>query len=48
MAKMGDFIAFQAAISLLKERNQENIIDDVYQQCKQQMTLDKEKNDKLR
>ena len=43
MAKMGDFIAFQAAISLLKERNQEKIIDDVYQQCKQQMTLPKEK-----
>tara|TARA_Y100001954_G_scaffold238845_1_gene308913 strand:- start:1212 stop:3107 length:1896 start_codon:yes stop_codon:yes gene_type:complete len=43
MAKMGDFIAFQAAISLLKERNQESIIDDVYRQCKQQMTLDKEK-----
>ena len=43
MAKMGDFIAFQAAISLLKERNQEKIIDDVYQQCKQQLTLPKEK-----
>ena len=43
MAKMGDFIAFQAAISLLKERNLEKIIDDVYQQCKQQLTLPKEK-----
>ena len=43
MAKMGDFIAFQAAISLLKERNQEKIIDDVYQQCKQQLKLPKEK-----
>tara|TARA_B100001248_G_scaffold88749_1_gene65275 strand:+ start:39432 stop:41327 length:1896 start_codon:yes stop_codon:yes gene_type:complete len=43
MAKMGDFIAFQAAISLLKERNQEKIIDDVYEQCKQQLTLPKEK-----
>ncbi len=43
MAKMGDFIAFQAAISLLKERNQEKIIDDVYQQCKKQLTLPKEK-----
>ena len=43
MAKMGDFIAFQAAISLLKERNQEKIIDDVYQKCKQQLSLPKEK-----
>lgn len=36
MAKMGDFIAFQAAISLLKETGQEDIIDKVYQQCKAQ------------
>ena len=33
MAKLGDFIAFQAAISLLKESGQENIIDEVYQNC---------------
>jgi len=30
MAKMGDLIAFRAAIALLKETKQENIIDDVY------------------
>ena len=29
MAKLGDFIAFQAAIELLKDTCQENIIDDV-------------------
>ncbi len=34
MAKLGDFIAFQAAISLLKERGMENIIENVYQNCK--------------
>ena len=33
MAKLGDFIAFQAAIALLKESGQTHIIDDVYQKC---------------
>ena len=33
MAKLGDFIAFQAAITLLKESGQEHIIDQVYQNC---------------
>jgi amidophosphoribosyltransferase len=33
MAKLGDFIAFQAAITLLKESGQEHIIDEVYQNC---------------
>ena len=42
MAKLGDFIAFQAAIELLKERNLSHIIDEVYQQCMTQMGLAKE------
>ena len=33
MAKLGDFIAFKAAIALLKETNQEHIIEEVYQNC---------------
>ncbi|MBL8002659.1 MAG: amidophosphoribosyltransferase [Flavobacteriales bacterium] len=33
MAKMGDLVAFQAAVSLLKETHQENIIDDVHERC---------------
>ena len=33
MAKIGDFIAFRAAITLLKENNLENIIEKVYQKC---------------
>ncbi len=33
MARMGDLAAFQAAISLLRETKQENIIDDVYDRC---------------
>lgn len=33
MSKMGEFIAFHAAIELLKDTNQTNIIDTVYQDC---------------
>jgi amidophosphoribosyltransferase len=42
MAKMGDFIAFEAAISLLKERNLDHIIEEVYQACLDQLLLPKE------
>ena len=42
MAKLGDFIAFRAAIALLKDTLQENIIDDVYERCKAQEGLPKE------
>jgi len=43
MAKMGDFIAFQATISLLKERKLEGIIQETYKKCKAQLNLPKEK-----
>ncbi|WP_422089567.1 amidophosphoribosyltransferase [Tenacibaculum ovolyticum] len=36
MAKINDFIAFKAALELLKETNQYNIIDEVYAKCKKQ------------
>lgn len=42
MAKMGDFIAFVAAIELLKDTNQENIINNTYEKCKAQEGLKKE------
>jgi amidophosphoribosyltransferase len=42
MAILGDFIAFQAAIALLKETGQEQIIKDVYLKCKDQISLAKE------
>ncbi|PCI96705.1 MAG: amidophosphoribosyltransferase [Flavobacteriales bacterium] len=42
MAKMGDFIAFQAAIALLKDQGKENIIEETYQKCKAQESLPKE------
>lgn len=34
MSRMGDFIAFQAAIALLKEKGMSDVIDNVYQACK--------------
>lgn len=42
MARMGDFIAFVAAIELLKDTDQEHIIQDTYQKCKDQQYLRKE------
>ncbi len=42
MAKMGDFIAFEAAISLLHDRNMIYVIDTVYKKCKEQENLPKE------
>lgn len=43
MNRMGEFIAFNAAIELLKERGMAHLIDEVYQKCKQQEGLPKEK-----
>ena len=34
MAKMGEFVAFQAAISLLKEQGKQDLIKEVYELCK--------------
>ena len=44
MAKLGDFMAFRAAVALLKETMQENILDDVYQKALAQMELPIEEN----
>ena len=44
MARLGDFVAFQAAISLIKERDMEHLIDEVYAKCKAQIELPKEEN----
>lgn len=41
MAKLGDFIAFQAAIELLKENGKEKLIKEVYDRCKAQENLPK-------
>jgi len=34
MAKLGDFIAFQAAVSLLKDNFKENLLEEVYEKAK--------------
>lgn len=42
MSKMGEFVAFEAAIQLLRERGMEHIIDEVYEKCKASLKLPKE------
>ncbi|MEE0909300.1 MAG: class II glutamine amidotransferase [Bacteroidales bacterium] len=42
MSRMGEFIAFNAAIALLKESGQEHIIEEVYRKSKAQENLPKE------
>ena len=42
MAKLGDFIAFNAVIELLKDNNQEDFIEKIYQKCKYQEDFKKE------
>jgi amidophosphoribosyltransferase len=39
MARLGDFIAFQAAIQLLKEHEMEHVINEVYKKCSMQQGL---------
>lgn len=42
MAKLGDFIAFQAAIALHKQHDSMFLVDEVYEQCIAQDSLEKE------
>jgi amidophosphoribosyltransferase len=42
MSRMGEFVAFEAAISLLYKNNKDHIIKDVYQKCVASMSLPKE------
>ena len=42
MSRMGEFVAFEAAISLLKETDREHLIWETYEKCKASVTLDKE------
>lgn len=41
MSRMGEFVAFEAAISLLKASGQENIIHETYAYCKASLLQDK-------
>ena len=45
MAKLGDFIAFKAAISLLKKRDMDGVITKVYNKCVAQKSFPKEEID---
>ncbi|WP_207427171.1 class II glutamine amidotransferase [Pedobacter sp. SYSU D00535] len=42
MSRMGEFVAFEAAIRLLKESGREHIIWETYEKCKASMTMEKE------
>lgn len=42
MSRMGEFIAFKAAMELLKERGMQSVIDEVYRKSKAQQNLPKE------
>lgn len=42
MSKLGQFVAFEAAIQLLKARGMENVIEEVYAKCKASLLLPKE------
>ncbi|MGB4398970.1 MAG: amidophosphoribosyltransferase [Daejeonella sp.] len=39
MSRMGEFVAFEAAISLLRESGKENVIEEVYQNCLESQKL---------
>jgi amidophosphoribosyltransferase len=38
MSRMGDFIAFQAAVALLKDNGKTGLLDEVYKRCKDAQT----------
>ncbi|MCJ8210134.1 amidophosphoribosyltransferase [Mucilaginibacter sp. RS28] len=42
MSRMGEFVAFEAAISLLKESDREDLILEVYKKCKDSVNVPKE------
>lgn len=42
MAKLGDFVAFNAAIALLRENRMESVVNEVYKKCKAQQNKPKE------
>lgn len=39
MSRMAEFIAFRAAVELLKDRGMADVLDDTYQRCKEQALL---------
>ncbi len=47
MSRLGEFVAFEAAISLLKEQGKEGLIQEVYQECLKRKTADRLKEENL-
>jgi len=39
MSRLGELVAFRAAMSLLRERGMERVIDDTYTRCRKQLVL---------
>ncbi|MBS1933214.1 MAG: amidophosphoribosyltransferase [Bacteroidetes bacterium] len=39
MSKLGDFIAFRAAVELMKERGKENCLQELYDKCKEMQRI---------
>ncbi|NLA24952.1 MAG: amidophosphoribosyltransferase [Bacteroidales bacterium] len=42
MTKLGEFIAFQAAVELLEQKGKAHILDEIYKKCKAQQFLPKD------
>ncbi|WP_374164092.1 class II glutamine amidotransferase [Arcticibacter sp. MXS-1] len=43
MSRMGEFVAFEAAVTLLKETGREHVIWETYEKCQASLSMDKEK-----
>lgn len=42
MSELGNFIAFQAAVSLIKQHGQARLLEEVYKACKEELTKPRE------
>ena len=47
MSKLGDFIAFRAAIELLTDQGQESLLQDLYEKCKEMQRLGQLKDENI-
>ncbi len=47
MSRLGEFVAFQALIALLKDNNKTHLLDETYKACKTMLELPKEQNTNL-
>ncbi|UQT45459.1 hypothetical protein M5E88_04310 [Akkermansia muciniphila] len=42
MSELGNFIAFQAAVSLIKQHGQARLLEEVYKACREELAKPKE------